>query len=132
MNYLYSLLIKIAVFLILMQATFTVWKTDSPGVLYWTIPVIALFWLVSLIFETVQVTKNKRWNENKEEDERTILYRYKAGYITFWYNIGFLTILFFFYSYGLEMIKPMQALAAVVLLNIIIYFGTKLYFIFFK
>ncbi|MCM3155399.1 putative membrane protein [Priestia megaterium] len=135
MNYLYHFLIKIIISLLLMEATFHIWKMEAgePGILSWALPFITIFWVVLTIVNAIQIQKEKKWSKEDEEDERDQMIRYKVGYITCWSNIGFLSLLFFFFgSFGLEIFSPVYALITVVFLNIVIYYGTKAYLTYFE
>ncbi|GGA64915.1 MULTISPECIES: hypothetical protein [Salinicoccus] len=134
MDYVYSFLLKISVSILLLIATFNVWKTPSPEVFNWLIPFIALFWIFITISEGIRIKRDNKWFEEKEgQDERTINYSYKAGYITFWINITILSLLFFVYSIvGFSLIPPMSGLVILVFLNIIMFFCIRLFFIFYQ
>lgn len=117
-----------------MEATFQIWKMEAgtPGVLTWFLPIITLFWIGLTVVSGVKAQKKKKWLEEKEEDEREIVINYKVGYITCWFNMGFLALLFFCYgTYGYDMLDPIYALVSVVTLNIIIFYGTKAYYLFY-
>ena len=135
MNYLYNFLVKVVIRIMLTMATFNVWQNEAgtPGILSWFLPLIATFWLVLTIVNGIQNQRKKRWMEDIEEDERESIINYKVGYIAFWCNMGFLALLFFLFgTLGAQLINPVYALVSVVLLNILIYYGTKLYILFFK
>ena len=124
---------KIAICIVLMESTFSVWKMRPSDTLDWLLPIITVFWIVLMIIEGIKIRKKRKWSEEKEEDERELIQKYKAGYITFSFNITFLTILFFFYSrFSFEIFQPVYALVAIVILNVFVYFGTKIYLIFLK
>ncbi|MDQ0159483.1 hypothetical protein [Alkalibacillus salilacus] len=134
MDYAYSFLVKVSVSVLLTIATFNIWKSDGPELFDWFMPFIALFWIIITIFEGVKVKKGNKWFAEKEEqDERTLNHGYKAGYVAFWVNITMLSLLFFIYSIvGFHIIQPMYVLISLVFLNIAVYFGLKLYFIFYN
>lgn len=135
MNYLYNFLIKIVISILLLEATFHIWKMEAgePGILSWFLPLITIFWIVLTIVNAIQIKKGKKWLKEEEEDERDQMIRYKVGYITCWSNMGFLALLFFFYgTFGFEMFNPIYALILVVFLNIVIYYSMKLYFLYFE
>ncbi|WP_349346899.1 hypothetical protein [Priestia megaterium] len=135
MNNLYNFLIKIAISLLLMEATFHIWKMEAgdPSILSWALPLITIFWVVLTVVNGIQIKKGKKWLKEEEEDERDQMIRYKVGYITCWSNMGFLALLFFFFgSFGLEIFSPVYALVTVVFLNILIYYGTKAYLTYFE
>lgn len=133
MSYLYGFLLKIVTCIVLLIVTFNVWKMDSPSILFWFMPIIALFWIVLTIVDLIQIKKGKKWLEDKEEDEREMRYKYKAGYVAFWVNIVFLTIVFAVYgNFTFEIFEPIYAMITLVLVNIMVYFGMKIYFLFFK
>lgn len=135
MNYLYNFLIKIVISILLMEATFNIWKMEAgePGILSWFLPLITIFWIVLTIVNAIQIKKDKKWLKEEEEDERDQMIKYKVGYITCWSNMGLLALLFFFYgTFGIEMFNPVYALALIVFLNIVIYYSMKLYFLFFE
>ena len=118
-----------------MEATFRIWKMEAgdPSILSWALPLITIFWVVLTIVNAIQIKKGKKWLKEQEEDERDEMIKYKVGYITCWSNMGFLALLFFFYgSFGYGMFNPVYALVTVVFLNVVIYYGTKSYFLYFK
>ncbi|MRX73691.1 hypothetical protein GJU40_16240 [Bacillus lacus] len=130
---LYSILLKTALGIILFQATFRIWKIEDGGLIYWVLPAVSLFWLILILIEAFKIQKDKKWKDEKVTDEREMINKYKAGYVAFWVSIFFLTGLFFFYgTFGFTIFLPINALAFVILLNTLIYFAVKLYYLFYK
>ncbi|WP_341285057.1 hypothetical protein [Priestia megaterium] len=135
MNYILSFLIKVIISIALLIATFNIWKMESKevGILTWVLPLVAIFWIILTIVDAIQIQRGKKWLKDKEEDEREIIVNYRVGYITFWCNMGLLAFFFFFYGmYYYGTLSPIVALVLIAFLNVVIYFGLKLYILFFR
>lgn len=135
MNYILSFLIKVIISIALMIATFNVWKMEPKevGILTWVLPLVAIFWIILTIVDAIQIQRGKKWLKDKEEDERELIVNYRVGYITFWCNMGLLAFFFFFYGmYYYGTVSPIVALVLIAFLNVVIYFGLKLYILFFR
>lgn len=135
MNYILSFLIKVIISIALLIATFNIWKIEPKevGILTWVLPLVAIFWIILTIVDAIQIQRGKKWLKDKEEDEREIIVNYRVGYITFWCNMGLLAFFFFFYGmYYYGTLSPIVALVLIAFLNVVIYFGLKLYILFFR
>lgn len=135
MNYILSFLIKVIISIALLIATFNIWKMEPKevGILTWVLPLVAIFWIILTIVDAIQIQRGKKWLKDKEEDEREIIVNYRVGYITFWCNMGLLAFFFFFYGmYYYGTLSPIVALVLIAFLNVVIYFGLKLYILFFR
>lgn len=133
MNYMYSVLTKVAVSLLLVVTTFELWKSTNYNLLHWLLPLTALIWIVFTGIEGVKVKKNGKWTEEKEEmDERAQSQIYKAGFYAFFILIGAMFIFFYAYSVlGITFLNPLNTLAILGLLGTVVYFGTRTYLLFF-
>lgn len=132
MNYLFSFLVKIAISVLLMGATFNLWKSTGPDLFHWLMPIIALIWIVATIIEGATIAKKKKWLKDKEVlDERAQRHIYKAGFFAFAINLGVLFLLFTNYSMLVIFIEPINLLVILAFINTIVYYGIKLYLVYF-
>lgn len=133
MDYAFSFLLKVSVSILWWVATFNIWKSSASSLFDWVMPFIAVFWIAITVFEGIKIKKgNKLFKEKEEQDERTLIHSYRAGYFTFWFNISVLTLFFFVYSIFGSIFNPLDALVVLVILNITVYYGIRLYLIFYK
>jgi hypothetical protein len=114
--------------IILAFLTFSFWKSGNQNGAYWVTPILAVALTISTAIEGVLLAKKDKWYKKiKDSDERTVLYGYKAGYITFIFNmilLGFALILFSSNINNLTFIKnfnPLDFMGITFLLNIFMF-----------
>ena len=133
MTYLFRFLLKIILLFILLiesssQFNYMVHINGHGGNMI--LPGLSIILLINIIYEGVLLTKTKNWHYIiKESDERTQKFTLKAGYIGFWINaVGILLILIFYSSESAGIVKPLDLMGYLFILEILVFYIAKYFY----
>lgn len=134
MTYLFRFILKVLLLIILLLKGFSMFNyrlytSGNGGNL--VLPLLAIILLINVLYECILLKKTNNWYYLiRDSDERTKQITLKAGYITFYVNMIGIFFIFIFYSFrSTSLLKPLDLVGSLFILEILVYNTIKYYYI---